>query len=551
MSEKNVFDDDFEMDFLDDEPVDDVLGKKIVNKDSENQKNGFSEDVAIEEMTVEELEEEYSEDEEMYEESEDDIDQDFDEDSDDSDESDDRPSRKNGRTKGKLSKQEIINRVMIGLGIVIGCFTIFYGTIFLKAFLFKDKPQEESPVENQEQAGGEELPPENNGDFFVSKNTDEMISQDIKDLLNDADLDSMKTGYQKIDEQVTNILNVTCKDDMSQYDKVRNIYDYLMESYELRESSYVDSDTIYDYCSGMNFISDYDMEMIYRAGTVFSGKRGDSLDFAAAFAIILRNVGYEAYFIDGEMMVDSEYEDHGYTVVEINKKYYIFDPAEEKNMVGEDGKVMYNVFCKTFTEMSDKYKTGDVSDALEEFKEFETLGDMSFSVKVTTSGGDSTKGSVNYSGSGNTVTLDELEVDVYDKVYLSGSVTGSSRSTWKLIVKVYDKNKNYITESTLYSETNSDKENDVSYTPARGGYMKLVYMGTDENGRTSTSNTMIKVNAPEEEETTTKANQNDNDDDDDNGNNNNNNNNNNDNDNDDDNDDSGNKKPVNSDSEVY
>ena len=95
-----------------------------------------------------------------------------------------------------------------------------------------------------------------------------------------------------------------------------------------------------------------------------------------------------------------------------------------------------------------------------------------------------------------------MTIDVLDTVYFKGSVSGSKSNIWKLVAKVYDENMNYVTEETLYSKKNNEVSDEVSYRPARGGYVKLSYIVTDDNGRTCSISIMLKVNGYDEPETT-------------------------------------------------
>jgi hypothetical protein len=206
-------------------------------------------------------------------------------------------------------------------------------------------------------------------------------------------------------------------------------------------------------------------------------------------------------------MIDEEddYESHGYTIVMLDDEMYIFDVAQEDEETNDNtNKVEYKVFCKTFEELDDMYSYDGVEDSIDAFGKFATLAKLTLSVKATTDDGDYTSASVSYGKDDNVAVLDSITIDLYDNVYLSGSVSGSTTNTWKLIVRVYDSDMDYITESTLYNETTYTGRNEVTYRAGRGGYMKLLYVVTDENGRTCTASIMVKVNAPEEEITTTR-----------------------------------------------
>lgn len=419
----------------------------------------------------------------------------------------------------KLSKNQIINRVLAGLGLAIAGFTVFYGIVVYGMISGNKNNQSTEPETTLEQ---EESKEQQEGEFFVSKNSDENISQEIKDLLNGGKMSPVKTGLSKVDKEVDEIIALTCKDDVTTYDNVRNIYDYMMYYYEVKNTSYVDSDTVYDYCSGMNYVSEHDMELVYRAGKLFKDKAGDSKDYACGFTILLRKLGLDAYYIDGKKTSEyGGYSSHGYTVVMLDDEMYIFDVAEEDTLSGDvkknvdnvneltdsdkqetTVKVEYKVFCKSFDELEDMYSDDGVEDSISSFEGFKTLGKLSFSAKATTDGGDYTSASVSYSPGDNVAVLDNLTIDIYDNVYFEGSVSGSKKNTWKLIVRVYDEDMNYITESTLYKETTNSSENEVTYRAGRSGYMKLLYIVTDENGRTCTASTTVRVNNPYEHDTT-------------------------------------------------
>lgn len=455
----------------------------------------------------------------------------------------------------KISSEEKINRAMIGLGAVIFCFTVFYAAILGKHLFGKKPPVPQEPtttitVEEETEAPVEE-------GKFVSPYKDDNISEDVKELLNDVELKPDKTGFSKVDTKLNDIIKAACTDEMSNYEKVRSLYDYMLVNYDTKKASFVDSDSVYDFCSSVNYVSEFDMEMLYRTNKLISDNKGSSDDYACGFTLLLRNLGFEAYYIKGEIETEDEngydtygdstiIQERGYTVVVIDDKKYIFDveaedelveaeeeEAEEEELTAsgydyeettdetveestddsetEEKKeessniLLYGTFCKTFSELVSYRDTG-VQESMDSFKEFETLADMSFNATVSTSNGEETSGSVGYmegySESGNTTVLDELSIDINDEVYLSGKVSGSVSNTWKLLVRVYDKDKNYITESTVYNVSNSNSSNQVSYSPSRGGYMKLLYMVTDENGRTCTVSVMVEVTGGEEETTT-------------------------------------------------
>lgn len=458
------------------------------------------------------------------------------------------------KVKMKLSKEQIINRIMVGMGIVIASFTIFYGFV-VYGILNPKTPAVQEP-ESQSQVIEEPTTTEYiDTSLFVSPYSDKNIAQATKTKLNKAELEPMKTGLVKLDSKVDTIMSKVVDKSKTTYENVRNIYDYLLYNFSYQNKSYVDEDSVYDTCSSVNYVSLFDMKIIYRANKSLNNNAGSPDDYACAFMIMLRRLGLEAYYIDGAIYNDEgKYESHGYTIVVLDDEYYIFDPAydallmkESENkglnnsgvvteqsagdylmnttdeetytdLSGDAGEedtseivIEYMSFGKTFDEMDDIYTTDDVEGSIKAFSEFETLGGFYFEATFSTDDGGSATGSVNYttgySEDGNSVNATgEISIYTDDKVFINGLVSGSASNTWKLVAKIYDEDMNYIAESTIYSENTSSVRNQISYSPNRPGNIRLVYMVTDANGRTCAISKVIKVRSrySYENETTTR-----------------------------------------------
>lgn len=418
------------------------------------------------------------------------------------------------KNKGKLSKNTIVNRVMIGMGIAIACFTIFYAIIIADMFKKEPQPETEPQTENVieqpttdvvEQSVEE---PEEDDSVFVSPYIDTNISQDVKDLLCGISLDSMDSGLNKLELRTKNVISKTVNDDKTVYENVRNIYDFFIKNFEVTNKSYVDEDSVYETCSSVDYKSYFDMELIYRANKALNKKSGSPEDLACALTIVYRSYGLEAYYIEGEAKIDGELVDRGYTLVAIDDEYYIFDVAYEMENITDEAKLEleYVTFCKKFDEVEDIYTDEGVEDSIDEFEEFATLPQLTFDAEFSTNNGDSTSGRAKYikgySESGNSTDAGgNIVIELGEKIFLDGSVTGTGSNTWKLAVKVFDKNMNYVTEKVLYNVTTTSKSNSVTYTPAIAGYVRLNYMVTDSYGRTCTVYTLIEVEGEEESTT--------------------------------------------------
>lgn len=419
--------------------------------------------------------------------------------------------KKEKKNKEKLPKNVIVNRVMIGMGIAIACFTIFYAIVI--ADMFKAEPAPEPETNNVvEQPSTEviEQPTEEPEDdsVFTSPYLDTNISQEVKDILCDVSLDSMDSGLNKLELRVENVISKAVNEDKTIYENVRNIYDYFIKNFEVTNKSYVDEDAVYDTCSSVDYKSYFDMELIYRANKALNKKSGSPEDLACALTIVFRSYGLEAYYIEGEAKIDGEYEDRGYTVVAIDDEYYVFDVAYEMENITDEAnlELEYATFCKTFDEVEDIYTDEGVEDSIDNFEEFATLPQLTFDAEFSTDNGGSTSGRAKYikgySESGNSTDAGgDIVINLGEKIYLDGSVSNSGSNTWKLNVKVFDTEMNYVTESVLYNVTTDSKYNSVTYTPSIAGYVRLNYMVTDAYGRTCTVYTIVEVVGEEETST--------------------------------------------------
>lgn len=419
--------------------------------------------------------------------------------------------KKEKKNKEKLPKNVIVNRVMIGMGIAIACFTIFYAIVI--ADMFKAEPAPEPETNNVvEQPSTEviEQPTEELEDdsVFTSPYLDTNISQEVKDILCDVSLDSMDSGLNKLELRVENVISKAVNEDKTIYENVRNIYDYFIKNFEVTNKSYVDEDAVYDTCSSVDYKSYFDMELIYRANKALNKKSGSPEDLACALTIVFRSYGLEAYYIEGEAKIDGEYEDRGYTVVAIDDEYYVFDVAYEMENITDEAnlELEYATFCKTFDEVEDIYNDEGVEDSIDNFEEFATLPQLTFDAEFSTDNGGSTSGRAKYikgySESGNSTDAGgDIVINLGEKIYLDGSVSNSGSNTWKLNVKVFDTEMNYVTESVLYNVTTDSKYNSVTYTPSIAGYVRLNYMVTDAYGRTCTVYTIVEVVGEEETST--------------------------------------------------
>lgn len=406
----------------------------------------------------------------------------------------------------KLSKNSIINRIMIAGGVMILCFTCFYGITFYNTIYGngdnKEIIEETTTVaeETTTQAQDENVLGEKYN-VFVSKYSDKNVSQSIKGLINNATLNPMSTGLYTLDMKIDAVIRATVKTNKSQYDNVRNIYDYMIYNFNNTGESVIKNDSIAQLCGSMNYKSDFDMELVYRANNILTNFSGDSKDYGCALMLVLRKYGIEAYYIDGAVVENGKEKEAGYVIAVLDNNKYIFDIASEDSI--SDGlEVNYERFCKAFPDISNFYTQTGILSSIEKFGSFSTLMPISFDAMISNKS-NSVFGNVVYSSGYSDGNVDMADGDLYvmlgDTVNLAGTLTGSDgENKWKLVAKIYDNNMNYENEYVVYSDTTSSKYNEASFTANELGNVELVYSVTDQYGRCCTITSLFKVSSYED-----------------------------------------------------
>src|SRR5574344_795598 len=119
---------------------------------------------------------------------------------DDSDE--DEVDEDENSEKKHLTKNQIMNRIMVGGGVLIAGFTLFFGCVIYGA-LHKDS-NDGQDEQNTQQATTlvEETTTEKKEEaLFVSTNSDATIGENVKTLLNNASTQSLETGLYALDNR--------------------------------------------------------------------------------------------------------------------------------------------------------------------------------------------------------------------------------------------------------------------------------------------------------------------------------------------------------------
>ncbi len=190
-------------------------------------------------------------------------------------------------------------------------------------------------------------------------------------IINSAELAPMKTHYPKLDNRVEDIFELILTPDMDTYDKVKACYTYCIEDsvYYQHMKWYDELYAIRDYCGYENI---YDVWMIYEACFFLEDKHGVCDDFSAAFAVMCRALGLEAYYVWGETNTTAgDFTGHAWVNIKIGDIFYHFDPQVEANIANRnDGVIGYHRFCVTDEEMEGRLRIEDRAVCVERFGGF-------------------------------------------------------------------------------------------------------------------------------------------------------------------------------------
>lgn len=402
------------------------------------------------------------------------------------------------------NRERLVNRIMAGGGILIAGFTIFYVITFYSLFSGGKEANAAETTELMETQPETTTEDDLNYTLFESPYSDEKIPEAVKSLLDQAVLgETMVTGIMSVDNKISSVSRSAMGKNMTQYQKVKNAYDYMLYHFRLNDSGSLNEEEIDALCEGIPFKSRFDMQTAYRAERLLRNFSGTSGDYGAAFALILRKMGLEAYYVDDETESSGETREHGYTAVRIDGEYYIFDLYEEKqqmesNTSQEKENPDYTYFCAGLKTLGNDYILADVEAAAAKFESFVTLPMMNFEAMISNKS-HSVYGSLEYQSSshsdGNSDMAEgELYVSAGDTINLAGTVTSTgAENVWKLTAKIFDGNMNYLDEQEIYHQTTSSAYNEVSYTADEGRYVQLYYSVTDIYGRTCVITHIFKI----------------------------------------------------------
>ena len=164
------------------------------------------------------------------------------------------------------------------------------------------------------------------------------VGSGIESILNSAKLNPIKTGYTSLDNQVTSVLNSVTNNSMSTYEKVKAIYDWVINnmSYQI---GFVIGEEIDSLMNTYGFY-EKDAIQVFLASNGFGTKKGSCDNYSAMFMVLTRRIGLDSYVISAR---NTNGTGHTTVNIKINGKWYNFDPQREDNSL-KNGKIMYYAF---------------------------------------------------------------------------------------------------------------------------------------------------------------------------------------------------------------
>lgn len=235
----------------------------------------------------------------------------------------------------------------------------------------------------------------------------------VKTVLNNAPLSSIKTNYAPLDELVQNVLKNTITNDMTTYEKVMACYNYLINNMSYSKNIF-DLKTYTEIKYTSKYSSEWDRNVIYYAYSALKNNKDSCYGYSSAFVVLTRAIGLESYVVQGKTaMAKGGYGNHWWVNIKIDGNYYVFDPNVEDD-IAKGGTINYYRFCKLDSEVPSKYIYTDREKDVINFNEF-VIGKALKSIKLSKS-----KETI-YKGENKTLTV----------TYNPSDATVSDAITWK------------------------------------------------------------------------------------------------------------------------
>lgn len=294
----------------------------------------------------------------------------------------------------------------------------------------------------------------NNNTISNNTNANTEVSSGVKSDLNSVKLNPIKTRHSELDNKVESIISSTTNSNMSNYDKLIAVYDYVKALLSYKQIIIFETEVnklVYKYHYSYN-----DALYVYEAYGSLNNKYGVCDDYAALFMVIARRLGFDAYVVNGQAPSQSGGRSgHVWVLIKASGKNYFFDPQIE-----DYNGTKHNLFGKTESEMKNMYSDYNLNTAVSNLSLFKEQSELKATVTLGGAAYDSASLAC-YENIGKIISADFF---LGETLTITGNVSGVSEYTYELS----NNNGTIIKKGSSTSSTFS-----IDYTPTKEEETKL------------------------------------------------------------------------------
>ena len=308
-------------------------------------------------------------------------------------------------------------------------------------------------------------------------------SGSIESILNSAKLNPTKTGYPTLDNYATSVLNSVTNDSMSTYEKVKAVYDWIINnmSYQL---GFVIGEEIDSLINTYGFY-ERDAVEVFLATNGFGTHRGSCDNYSAMFMVLTRRIGLDSYVISAR---NKDGSGHTTVNIKINGKWYNFDPQREDNSL-KNGKITYLAFGEDDND-SKPYTYVNRNSDVASFHGFQKQPESNYLKATITIGGKSYTAKTAVS-SYKYVIPDTFEVDYATNPTTYINIEANSKVNY-IHTMSDNTNTNYVWETVSGDRGTINTSGTISITQKWGAIRYEIIHLEDEKGREL--NFVVRVN---------------------------------------------------------
>lgn len=207
---------------------------------------------------------------------------------------------------------------------------------------------------------------------YVSKTKPaEPEATDFKTLINKAKLKPMRTNNEVLDKQVDDILARIITPEMTNYEKVQAIYDYVIAN-STYGGGIIYWNEMMSFMGNRIYTNQSDIEMVYMSHVILDTGVGVCDNYAAAFTVLTRAIGVESYWVGGKVAYSGGgYVGHRWNNIKVGGKWFEFDAQIEDKYDERNGYTSYSFWGKPRGANSIYIYPEDLSTIEENFGAFE------------------------------------------------------------------------------------------------------------------------------------------------------------------------------------